>query len=86
MAPVFTAVTGKVDSFGQNEFELLSEAVRQEVVKGQLFEDYLNAVSEEPAEGGLDMILIQVVAAIVGLGIPLCFYRRNGVINKAKAD
>ena len=88
MAPVFKAVTGKVESFGQHEFDLLSEAVRLEIVRGQHFEEYLESVSAEAPEAGMDMILVQVCAAVLGLGIPLYMWRRKQVvvINRLKED
>ena len=77
MAPVFKQVTDKVASFDQDEFELLSEAVRLEIVRGQYFQDYIDAVTEIPEVDGTDMLLVQIIAACIGLGVPLYMWKRQ---------
>ena len=77
MAPVFKQVTDKVASFDQDEFDLLSEAVRLEIVRGQYFQDYIDAVTEIPEVDGTDMLLVQIIAACIGLGVPLYMWKRQ---------
>ena len=62
---LFSKVAGSVESFGDYEFELLTQAIKQEMVSGKPYEELVNKLEGE----GEEWIQLLYQPAVVGLGV-----------------
>ena len=80
IASLFARIKHSVKSFTEHEFNLLTEVIRTEIETGSLYPDIVDAddALELDVEAvPYDAVLVQLIAILIGVGLPLYVFRRR---------